>query len=63
MSSGHFINLRSDHYVEDDGSHTVMIIVSGLPSLPTAQKISDWIHDLVKEHASDVGHLVPESLQ
>jgi len=37
------IDLRSSHREENDGSHTVMITMSGIPSVEMAQEVSNWM--------------------
>lgn len=49
------IDLRSSHRVEGDGSHTVIIQISGLPSLAWAQRVSDWVREIIQIHAHEIG--------
>ena len=51
------IDIRSSHREELDGSHTVTLTISGLPSLGWAQLSSDWLRDLVRNNASQIGRL------
>ena len=53
----HPIDLVSSHQQEADGSHTVTLTISGLPTMPWAQKVSDWLRDMVREHANEIGRL------
>lgn len=53
------IDLRSDHRVETDGSHTVTVTISGLPSLTWAQNVSNWVRESLRENASKIGRLDP----
>lgn len=53
------IDLRSSHRVEVDGSHTVTIEISGLPSMDAAQGVSNWMRELVRENAHKIGRLDP----
>jgi hypothetical protein len=57
--SQNIIDLMSSHRVEADGTHTVTIQISGLPSLPLAQHVSDWMRDLVRANAHQIGRLDP----
>jgi len=51
------IDLHSSHREEADGSHTVMVQISGIPSLGMAQGVSDWMRDLVRANAHQIGRL------
>lgn len=51
------IDLRSAHRVEKDGSHTVTVEISGLPDIGCAQSVSDWMRDLVRDNAHQIGRL------
>ena len=51
------LDVRSSHRVEADGSRTVTIEMSGLPSLRLAQGVSDWVHKLIRQHAHEIGRL------
>lgn len=51
------IDLRSSHRQETDGTHTVMVTISGLPTLAWSQRVSDWLRDLVRENAAQIGQL------
>jgi hypothetical protein len=53
------IDLRSMHRVEADGSHTVTIEISGLPSLDWANRVSLWIRESIKANAHKIGFLDP----
>lgn len=53
------IDLRSSHRVEADGSHTVMVTISGLPTLEWAQRIGNWMRDLIRANANQIGRLDP----
>lgn len=52
------IDLASSHRQEEDGSHTVMVTVSGIPTLEWSQRVSDWLRDLVRANAHQIGQLV-----
>ena len=47
--------LRAFHRVEADESHTVAIEISGLPSLEWSRHMAQWLHDLIKERAHEIG--------
>lgn len=51
------IDLRSYHKQEDDGSHTVTVEFSGLPSLDYANRVSNWMRGLIRENADQIGRL------
>lgn len=51
------IDLRSSHRQEADGTHTVTVVISGMPTLAWAQRVSDWLRDLVRRNAAQIGHL------
>ena len=53
------IDLRSSHRVEEDGSHTVLVQISGLPSLEWANGVSLWIRDAIRDNAHKIGRLDP----
>jgi hypothetical protein len=53
------IDLRSYHKEEADGSHTVTLEISGLPSLDYANRVSKWMRALIRENASQIGRLDP----
>ena len=53
------IDLRSSHREENDGSHTVMITMSGIPSVEMAQEVSNWMRDLVRANAHQIGRPDP----
>jgi len=53
------IDLRSSHRVEADGTHSVMVTISGLPSLNTANFVSMWIRDAIRGNAHKIGRLDP----
>jgi hypothetical protein len=49
------IDLRSSHRVEDDGSHTVMVCITGLPSMDAANRVSLWMRDAIRDNAHKIG--------
>lgn len=51
------IDLKSSHHVEDDGSHTVLVTVSGLPSVQLANEVSNWMRDAIRANAHKIGRL------
>lgn len=51
------IDLRSSHRIESDGTHTVMVTISGLPSLNKANEVSLWIRDAIRDNAAKIGRL------
>jgi hypothetical protein len=51
------IDLRTEHRVEADSSHTITIELTGLPTLGMAQKVSDWMGELVRENGHQIGRL------
>jgi hypothetical protein len=53
------VTLRGFHRVEADGSHTVAIEITGLPSLDWSKQISQWVHDMIKDRAHEIGCLLP----
>lgn len=55
----HPIDLRSSHRQEDDGSHTVMLTISGLPSLDASNRVSMWLRDAIRENAHKIGRRDP----
>lgn len=54
------IDLQSSHRQEADGSHTVTLTVSGIPTLGWSQRVSDWLRDLIRQHANEIGRLSKE---
>lgn len=57
------IDLYSSHRQEADGSHTVMLTISGLPSMEWANRVSLWIRSAIREHANEIGLLDAEPPQ
>lgn len=53
------IDLRSYHREEADGSHTVTVEISGLPSLDQANRVSTWMRDMIRTGAVQIGRLDP----
>ena len=53
------IDLRSSHRVEDDGSHTVMVSITGLPDMDTSNRVSLWIRDAIRDNAHKIGRRDP----
>ena len=51
------IDLRSSHQQETDGSHTVMLTISGIPSMEWANKVSGWMQTAIRAHAHEIGLL------
>ena len=49
------VRLRAFHRVEADESHTVAIEITGLPSLDWSRHMAQWLHDLIKERAHEIG--------
>lgn len=47
------------HREEVDGSHTVTVEISGLPSMEWANRASLWIRDAIRENAHKIGSLDP----
>ena len=57
------MDLRSSHREEADGSHTVTITMSGIPSLQMAQGVSNWMRSLVRSNAHQIGRLDTKTAQ
>lgn len=57
------IDLRSSHRVEADGSHTVIVTISGLPDIDTAQRINLWMRDAIRDNAHKIGRQDPNPPQ
>lgn len=53
------IDLRSYHRQEADGSHTVTIEISGLPSLDQANRVSTWMRDMIRTGSVQIGRIDP----
>jgi hypothetical protein len=51
------IDLRSAHRVETDGTHTVTVEITGLPSIDAANRVSLWMRDNIRENAHKIGFL------
>jgi len=51
------VDFRSDYRQEDNGSHTVTITISSIPTRYKAQQLSNWVHGLIRDHASEIGLL------
>jgi hypothetical protein len=54
------IDLVSSHQIEEDGSHTVMLTISGLPSLEASNRVSMWLRDAIRENANKIGWRDPQ---
>lgn len=55
---GYAIDLRSSCREESDGSKTVVVEISGLPDMDQANKVSDWMRELIRENAHKIGRLL-----
>lgn len=53
------IDLRSSHRVEQDGSHTVMVTISGLPDINVANRVSAWMQEAIRDNAHKIGRRDP----
>lgn len=53
------IDLRSYHRQEADGSHTVTVEISGLPSMDEANRVSLWMRDMIRTGSNQIGRLDP----
>jgi hypothetical protein len=53
------IDLVSSHRVEQDGSHTVMVTISGLPDMNAANRVSMWMRDAIRDNAHKIGRRDP----
>lgn len=51
------MDLRSSHRAEPDGTHTVTVEMTGLPTIEMAQGVSNWMRDLVRANAHKIGRL------
>lgn len=51
------IDLRSSHQQEFDGSHTVMLTISGLPTLNQANRVNEWLRKAIRANAHEIGLL------
>jgi hypothetical protein len=51
------IDIRSSHRLEQDDSHTVMLTISGIPSMGAANWINAWLQKAIREHAHEIGLL------
>ena len=49
------VTLRAFHRLEADESHTVAVEITGLPSLDWSRHMAQWLHDLIKERAHEIG--------
>jgi hypothetical protein len=49
------VTLRAFHRVEADERHTVAVEITGLPSLDWSRHMAQWLHDLIKERAHEIG--------
>lgn len=49
------IDLRSSCRQEADGSLTVTVTISGLPDVGTANKVSNWMRDIIQKNAHEIG--------
>lgn len=53
------IDLRSSHRVEKDGTHTVMVTISGLADMNMANRVSMWMRDAIRDNAHKIGRRDP----
>jgi len=49
------VTLRAFHRVEADESHTVAIEITGIPSLDWSRHMAQWLHDVIKDRAHEIG--------
>lgn len=42
---------------EHNGTFTVTLTITGIPTQPTADRISQWLHKITRAHASEIGAL------
>ncbi len=57
MQKRYVMKLQSSHREEADGTHSIMIVASGIPSLEMAQDVSDWMRDVILERVDEIGVL------
>lgn len=53
------IDLQSSHRIEADGSHTVLVQISGIPDMEWSNRVSLWVRDAIRENAHKIGFLDP----
>jgi hypothetical protein len=51
------IDFAATHRQETDGSHTVIVTVSGLPSMAVSNKIAMWMRHMIRSNANEIGRL------
>lgn len=51
----HAIDFHATCRQENDGSLTVSVQISGLPDVDAANKVSHWMHGIIKQHAHEIG--------
>jgi hypothetical protein len=49
------VTLRAFHRVEANESHTVAIEITGIPSLDWSRHMAQWLHDVIKDRAHEIG--------
>ena len=57
------LDIASLHQIEQDGTHTVLIQMSGMSSLEQAQRISDWARAALIANVSKIGERDPNPPQ
>jgi hypothetical protein len=55
------IDIRSYHRKEPDGSHTVTLEISGIPTLDQANRITGWMRKMILDGADQIGRLDPNT--
>lgn len=53
------LDLSASLQVEKDGTHTVLIQISGMRSLDQANMISHWAHTALKQNIHKIGERDP----
>jgi hypothetical protein len=57
MQKDFSIDMCSSHRLEQDDSHTVVLTISGLPSMGDANRVSTWLEKTIRERAHEIGLL------
>lgn len=59
MPTPYAMDIRCSGHQEADGTHTVVVSLTGIPTIDEALMVSEWLHRLVQRNASEIGTLEP----
>ena len=51
------IDLNASLRQESDESYTIVVEISGIPSIAAANRVSEWLRAAIRENADELGEL------